>query len=291
MIKVNRPRRVPPSILSEDATGELKRARQHFSCPATRSSRFVFKVYRSADVRDAINHAFGGKCAYCESRYIGAQPGDVEHYRPKGEVSYKVGSGAKARVRKRVGYYWLACDWDNLLASCYFCNRPTKGLLADGSTTLTGKGSLFPLVDERTRARSRAALSRERPLLIDPTRESPARYLKFREDGNVDPAVATGPMFRRARATIDILGLNRRGLVEDRLRHVTLSVLPFLERYKRLLDYRDRGIADPVCLRLELDEVRSHLAEVCSDKETPFRALSRDVIAGRFAALGIPVPW
>ncbi len=86
----------------------------------------------------AIQH---GKCGYCEMSVIGAGFGDVEHYRPKGEVS-ALGddprtwgqekehlsnvSGRKFFRLSETGYWWLAYDWDNYLFSCPICNQSWK---------------------------------------------------------------------------------------------------------------------------------------------------------------------
>ena len=64
-------------------------------------------------MRSALRELFVNKCAYCESSLVGGDM-DVEHYRPKGGVS---------EVPDHSGYYWLAYDWENLVASCSFCNR------------------------------------------------------------------------------------------------------------------------------------------------------------------------
>lgn len=82
-----------------------------------------------------------GKCGYCEMSVIGAGFGDVEHYRPKGEVS-ALGedpaswgqekehlsnvSGRKFNKLSETGYWWLAYEWDNYLFSCPICNQSWK---------------------------------------------------------------------------------------------------------------------------------------------------------------------
>ena len=93
------------------AAVELAANRQKVAAGKKRS----FSVYSNPDVKAALADVFGGKCAYCESRYDRTQPVDVEHYRPKSEV--KVGEV------KVGGYWWLAAVWSNLLPSCIDCNR------------------------------------------------------------------------------------------------------------------------------------------------------------------------
>lgn len=94
-----------------------------------------------------LEYVFHFKCAYCESpldldRYYG----DAEHFRPKGQVTFKDGEGKKTRGRcllpdgtaiDHPGYFWLAYHWRNLLPACSFCN------------TGQGKVDQFPLATSR----------------------------------------------------------------------------------------------------------------------------------------------
>ena len=71
---------------------------------------------------------FFGKCAYCESLITNNQPGDVDHYRPKGRVmdanNKPVMITTALGENPHPGYYWLAYQFSNLLPSCIDCNRP-----------------------------------------------------------------------------------------------------------------------------------------------------------------------
>ncbi len=86
-----------------------------------------------------LEHVFHGKCAYCETQLAGArQPGDAEHFRPKGSVNYRESGDdpptyvpalaedettTPPRTVQHPGYFWLAYNWKNLLPACNFCNR------------------------------------------------------------------------------------------------------------------------------------------------------------------------
>src|SRR5262249_38675962 len=78
--------------------------------------------------KDFLIRLFNGKCAYCESKFTVSQPGDVEHFRPKGRVvddnfkPIRVQHPTKGEI-EHPGYYWLAYEWKNLLPSCADCNR------------------------------------------------------------------------------------------------------------------------------------------------------------------------
>ena len=84
------------------------------------------RLYKDPRMQAVYKHdgrPFFGKCAYCEDRIVSTQPGDIEHYRPKGCVTNEDGSRVMvdANGGKKVphpGYYWLAYEWTNLLYAC-----------------------------------------------------------------------------------------------------------------------------------------------------------------------------
>jgi uncharacterized protein (TIGR02646 family) len=216
-------RRVPlsdcPAVLDGPTSiggQEAERAIDYYNAQPPPTKAFVYRAYKRAAVRDALNDAFSFRCAYCESQYGAVQPVDIEHYRPKGAIVTSTG------VRLKPGYFWLAATWGNLLPSCIDCNRPRKQKGRTGATRLLGKGNHFPLIDEGGRARTPDAdLSREEPLLLSPYADSPERHLEFRPDGIIRPAAGTGATSedRRGRATIDLVGLNRPKLADSRAAH------------------------------------------------------------------------
>jgi uncharacterized protein (TIGR02646 family) len=164
--------------------------------------RFLFTVYKRPEVKAALNALFHDKCAYCETQLVSAV-GDIEQFRPKEGVS---------EAKDHPGYWWLASEWQNLLIACQFCNRLSKAEIGEGGGSQSiGKHNRFPLVDERKRARSPGDdLFLEQPLLLDPTVDDPSRHLTFSDIGEVFSET------ERGNATISILGLNRRGLLEQR---------------------------------------------------------------------------
>jgi uncharacterized protein (TIGR02646 family) len=144
---------------------------------------------------------FYGKCVYCESS-LSQQRGDIEHFRPKADVTDELD-----RPINHPGYYWLAYDWRNLIPSCTTCNQSTKV----GDRTI-GKKNRFPVIGQH--AQSSAEIEQEKSLLINPAsgkdEDDPALHLEF------DPA--TGYMFAlsdRGQMYIDVFGLNLDTLVSD----------------------------------------------------------------------------
>jgi hypothetical protein len=149
---------------------------------------------------------FHGKCAYCETVISSNQPGDVEHYRPKGRIRDQAGKVIKVVVNnteiEHPGYWWLAYDWRNLLPSCIDCNRRRRhgeDSIAAGKAEyfeVRGKRAVLPTDD----------LTQEHALLLDPSSENfdPKQHFEFMEDGTLKPITD------EARYSCELLGLNRR---------------------------------------------------------------------------------
>ncbi len=154
-----------------------------------------------------------GKCGYCEAPALATGVGDVEHFRPKGEVSElrddpqswgseRPGLANIARRDTRPvsdhGYWWLAYSWGNWLLACERCNRGWKG-------------SLFPVAEDPRPELSRDAA--ETPLLLDPFgSENPGTHLRFNELGHVEPLAISRMGFE----TVRTLGLDRHRLRDSR---------------------------------------------------------------------------
>lgn len=206
---------------------------------------FKFKVYGAA--RSKLLEVFGGKCAYCEGLIENNQPGDVEHYRPKGGVL--VGKELKP------GYYWLAATWDNLLISCADCNRQRTQLIKGIGRVKAGKLNQFPLADERKRARRPKDIGEEVPLLINPYRDHPEKLLTYevikslddKMDVLVKPAKTKGLARRRAETSIEVYALQRSGLVSGRTKLAKLILMDM----KAITNAKSRLEKDPSNRMLE----------------------------------------
>ncbi|MBD9486273.1 hypothetical protein [Ensifer sp. ENS11] len=196
-------------------------AKAHFNANPT--DKFNFAAYRRPDVKMALEIMFDAKCAYCEARFMADSDGGVEHYRPKGRLV----------VENHPGYWWLAAQWQNLLATCQHCNEirgqiiVTPGMSMEEATRLHretlvkpthGKGSQFPIRGKRRLPMSHA-LNLEDALLINPTTQDPKKHLYFPPDTGISLAVPhktlTGPD-EYGLATINVTALNRYQLVRER---------------------------------------------------------------------------
>lgn len=121
----------------------------------TSASQVDPAIYKASDVKEQLLKDQAYKCAYCEKKVEGAYD-DVEHYRPKNQ------------------YHWLGHDWKNLLFACTICNKSYKK-------------TNFPLADETKRSIDTHDISKEEPLIINPSTESPSNYIVYNQlnDRNV----------------------------------------------------------------------------------------------------------
>jgi len=209
MIRVRRPKRVPPVLKKKGATARAN----HCTRFANGERAFTFNpsIYGHGTVKKALVKAQNEKCCFCESSVTHVSSGHIEHFRPKGGVR----QSADAPLEKP-GYFWLAYEWTNLLFSCELCNSRFKK-------------NLFPLVRPDQRACDPAAdLAREEPLFLDPSSEDPTIHIGYREEY---PYAIDGS--RRGEVTWRALGLDREKLAELRRDHIATI--------KALKALRDRG--------------------------------------------------
>ena len=197
----------PPQKL-ETGASRTKQDRVDYAS-GKRQFDFDRAIYGHATVKEALTAAQHEKCCFCEGRFRAYAPADVEHYRPKGAVRQDESSEALIP-----GYFWLAYSWHNLYYSCQICNR-------------SNKRDYFPLANPEMRVRSPDGnVDDEDPLILDPGgKEDPRRHIHFQHERAVGLTEA-------GRRTIQILGLNRPPLLEERLQ--TLKRLDALSSLIRL---------------------------------------------------------
>ena len=238
MIRIKRPRAGPIALRGAKSKGGLEAAEAiaFYSRKANRNQAFDFSAYSLDEVKEAVGQLFRRKCAYCESPYAATQPVDVEHFRPKGAI-YVAG-----KIRKP-GYYWLAAAWKNLLPSCIDCNRERTHAYVEGKRK-EGKANHFPLAGRQQHAKRPGEEKRERPLLLDPTRDDPDRHLEFAEDGSVEPKRdARGHPDPRGLESITRYALLRPFLKQQRRAHA-IEVLAQIERVHEAVENQQRYPAD-----------------------------------------------
>jgi uncharacterized protein (TIGR02646 family) len=69
--------------------------------------------YNNAEIKDALVAETSGKCAYCESKVLHIDFGDIEHILPK----------------KERPELWF--DWDNLTLACGVCNNKKRAYYSE----------------------------------------------------------------------------------------------------------------------------------------------------------------
>jgi 5-methylcytosine-specific restriction endonuclease McrA len=159
--------------------------------------------------KEALLRIFYGKCGYCESLITANQPGDVEHFRPKGRITDKEGKVVTKKFkdgkdRPHFAYFWLAYERENLFPACSACNRPTN---LYGHKY--GKWDKFPVRNFRASVPGEEV--QEEALLLNPwTLDNTEKHFKFDDTG-----IVSG-LTDEARMCIEMLGLNREGLVDSR---------------------------------------------------------------------------
>lgn len=258
-----------PAMLDPESGRAADETRKNVAAAAA-GADFTFTVYKHRDIKVVFHRLFHGKCAYCESRYVAATPMDVEHYRPKSSVQAWGDHPAAG------GYYWLAADWDNLLPSCADCNRRREQFdLTDGADgPKLGKQAIFPVADETKRWAAPDAANEEQPLLLHPTVDDDVEsLLRFREDGFVEAAPAlAGLDAARVDTSILVYGLNRPGLVLERLAQVKL-LQHKMAVIDKVVEIIDAAHGDQATLDLAEDLLQFLLADLRTFQE-PHRPYS-----------------
>ena len=211
MIKRKRPTEAVGRVYTDDGV-ERAKAIEHYGNDATKNTTFKFTAYGKKPVRDALNAAFGFKCAYCETYYGASQPVAIEHYRPKS--GYLVDGDMR-----KPGYYWIAAAWDNLVPSCTDCNSERTQTLSDGTTRVIGKANQFPISSELKRAVAVDTEKLEGRLLLHPYHDEPDKHLVFIEDGIVTWQRPGKPPSKKGEASVHVYALLRDGLVRARAAH------------------------------------------------------------------------
>lgn len=154
-------------------------------------------VWQDPALKEALQKLSNYKCWYCESNE-NRSDNAVDHFRPKNNV---------IEAPKHGGYWWLAFTWENYRFTCTFCNSRRTDKATGGSG---GKRDHFPLVNEKKRAYKANQVGRERPGLLDPTKNTDPHLLWFEPDGRARPLhdKANKTLFNRADVSITLYHLN-----------------------------------------------------------------------------------
>jgi 5-methylcytosine-specific restriction endonuclease McrA/energy-coupling factor transporter ATP-binding protein EcfA2 len=185
-----------PAVLhGNDAKRWRAEIERHFRIPsqerARRRAPSAVDLLESHEIVQTLIALQRGKCAYCELHFDSSPI--VEHYRPLSNAAYAFGRGEDSPDH----YSWFALEWSNLMLTCPECSA--------------AKMNVFPVYGDRCLPLSSWAAARhERPQLLNPYTSQIELHITFDRRGM---AVA---LTARGEATVDILRLNRPGILEAR---------------------------------------------------------------------------
>jgi hypothetical protein len=159
-------------------------------------------------------NVFHRKCAFCEAKFqLANSIPHVDHYRPKKGVT------AERKAIGHHGYFWLACEWYNLLLVCHCCNSGHSEVVNGTRDSHPGKANEFQIEGERIQSPSVDStmwakdLELERPLLLNPYLDDPEEHIAFSNIGVPYPKSRS----KRGAATIEACHLDRESLSTARL--------------------------------------------------------------------------
>lgn len=292
MIRVNRPpatQTILDALLKKNKQGKTEReeADAYYGAnPPPTSSWDGFERYKADPVCEALDAIFHGKCAYCESSYRALEARNVEHYRPKGGI---------AEAPAHPGYWWLAATWENLLPSCPICNQIRRHVVYDGHMTLaefeaaklekaekvrSGKLDAFPVAAKNWQTIVDGPLNAEDPLLLNPCECDPENHIEWNFDWTpstplweaekvtalVRPRTANGTEDIHAVTSIGVYGLNRAGLVEDRMLRIKDLQRVSLPIVKTFLKAGQQQTPEPE-IEADLQEYTNNLMEFAESEQ------------------------
>jgi len=257
MIFVDRTKvKVPDILIDETKKGKKETKKNTQFANDGEWEKLSHAAYSETDVKDALIELFKGKCAYCESRFLHVYSGDVEHFRPKGEIE-------EAAPNKKPGYYWLAAEWTNLLLSCRNCNQKLKHqIFGKVQKETMGKMNQFPLDNGFKHIQSHKTYTKkikdeeQNRLLINPCIEKPENYFKYESAGVIKPKVTAGKDFHMAETSITVYVLQRMPLVQAREKvHIEISAQ--MQRVLEAVKNLDASMTTPALnsMRVVFDKI------------------------------------
>lgn len=229
----------------------LKKSAKLKKPPGVLEIRLDDALYKPPEAKARLILDHLGKCAYCESRFMGTAGGDVEHFRPKkGFNEFDGSTSTGLGPRTKLGYFFLAYSWDNHLWACKACNETYKknyfGVMPDMAAPpdpdefASDQDFRAALEEWATTMTKRSdwttgSIDTEQSILIDPSKENPREHIHFDPEtgyavgGQLDDKGKLIAPSHRGGATIRYLGLNRAELVFARAQHLTLLRAVFVE--------------------------------------------------------------
>lgn len=209
-------------------------------------SKYTNTYYRNAEVLKKLKaysidqNVFNentneAKCFYCESYTETVASLQVEHYRPKSKVTDENG----LEIEGTNGYYWLGCEWSNLLLACPKCNgRGAKGTkFPITGHRITNENPIIineipntedteTIFDRTNCFANRNPLRNEQPLLLNPELDIIVEHFTFNSNGVINSNTEKGLMSIRI-CNLDRAQLNiaRKRLYDSLISLVNLEII------------------------------------------------------------------
>ncbi|WP_046757580.1 AAA family ATPase [Kordia jejudonensis] len=222
MIKVDRQKIDKPEFFYSKEYDRLQQEISDFygMRKNSRSQRTFTVGYLPDQIIDPLAKLFEYKCAFCESTLMAKKPGYESYLHRFRPDSYSQGFDSKEIAPDH--YWWLTYEWENLYMCCHSCSR--------------FKSNMFPVDGKRAAIQTphEEIATKEKALLIDPCADDPNHYFAFDIStceitpikdalsvlfsSQIDPSVLFNSEYnkQKAKATIEIFGLNRQDLIEER---------------------------------------------------------------------------
>lgn len=216
MIQIDRQKvKKPEFFYSKEYERLQQEIRDFYGMHKNSRAQRTFSVgYVPSEVIESLANLFDEKCAFCESKLRRGKPGFESYLHRFRPDSYAQGFDSKEVAQDH--YWWLTYEWENLYMCCHSCSR--------------FKSNMFPVDGKRAPLQTihRYISTKEKALLIDPCTDDPSDFFEFRIDSfEIYPKTAFYPDFlqqfpniepikERAKATIQVFGLNREDLVYER---------------------------------------------------------------------------
>jgi uncharacterized protein (TIGR02646 family) len=205
MIKVTKDYSSPPEVLTR--TGCYSKIKKAVNSTNGHDSIYNGNHYKHEQVTTKLKTIYNKKCAYCESFSEHVATLQVEHYRPKAKVVDLTSPNPN-------GYYWLGCEWSNLLLACSKCNGKSakaNNFPISGTRRLNDTPFNSQNIFIRTNLLADSSfLTSEQPLLLNPEIDIPEQHLTFRHLGIIEGITLKG------KYSVRIYTLNRGDLFKYR---------------------------------------------------------------------------
>jgi len=200
----------PKFFFSKEYESKMSELTEFYQIPRhKRAQKRYVEYYTPFGITETLNELFNGKCAYCESKIVLDKANHfLDHFRPR--------NNAKGFEKDQIEldhYWWLTYEWRNMYFSCLECEK--------------FKSTWFPINGRRAKPKTsyEEIIEKEVNLIIDPCNDKIENHLAFEfKTGEIIP------LNKRGEATIEILKLNRRRLVNGRL----LALKDEIQSWERL---------------------------------------------------------